>query len=33
MSGKQQHHVVPLSHYIGVFVALIVLTGATTGRR
>ena len=29
MSGKQQHHVVPLSHYIGVFVALIVLTGAT----
>jgi cytochrome c oxidase subunit 4 len=29
MSGKQQHHVVPITHYVGVFVALIVLTGAT----
>ena len=29
MSGKQQHHVVPLRHYIGVFLALMVLTAAT----
>jgi cytochrome c oxidase subunit 4 len=29
MSGNQQHHIVPLRHYVGVFLALIVLTGAT----
>jgi len=29
MSGEHKHHVVPITHYIGVFVALIVLTGAT----
>jgi cytochrome c oxidase subunit 4 len=29
MSGNQKHHVVPITHYVGVFVALIVLTGAT----
>ncbi|MBK7644474.1 MAG: cytochrome C oxidase subunit IV family protein [Planctomycetes bacterium] len=29
MSGHTQHHIVPLRHYIGVFVALIVLTAAT----
>jgi cytochrome c oxidase subunit IV len=29
MSGKHQPHVVPLRHYIGVFVALMVLTAAT----
>ena len=29
MSGEQKHHIVPISHYIGVFAALIVLTGAT----
>ena len=29
MSGEHKPHVVPVSHYIGVFVALLVLTGAT----
>ena len=29
MSGTQEHHVVPVLHYVGVFTALIVLTFAT----
>jgi len=29
MSAEHKHHVVPIKHYVGVFVALIVLTGAT----
>lgn len=29
MSDHQQHHIVPLRHYFGVFAALLVLTGAT----
>jgi cytochrome c oxidase subunit 4 len=32
MSGHEQHgHVVPVETYVGIFVALIVLTGVTTG--
>jgi cytochrome c oxidase subunit IV len=29
MSDEHKHHIVPLRHYIGVFLALIFLTGAT----
>jgi cytochrome c oxidase subunit 4 len=29
MSGEHKHHIVPIRHYIGVFLALIVLTFAT----
>jgi len=29
MSAGHKPHIVPVSHYIGVFVALLVLTGAT----
>jgi cytochrome c oxidase subunit 4 len=32
MSGQEQHsHVVPVGIYVGIFLALIVLTGVTTG--
>ena len=31
MSQHQQHHVPPISHYVGVFMALMVLTLVTVG--
>jgi cytochrome c oxidase subunit 4 len=32
MSGQEQHeHIVPVGTYVGIFLALIVLTGLTTG--